>query len=183
MNGSTRNILFYQHRSGAPGNGSLRAGSRCMVAVIVALSIVITPWPGWGQVFRGYYSNGAIEFKAQQDNNRRIIKGYYPSGGLHYVAVFKHGRLNGLTREYYENGRIKAEVEYADSERDGESRFYYPSGTLMGKIEYHHDQETGVSRFYDENGMLIGTLGHKKALRERIEKERLDKAIEKAAEK
>ena len=183
MNFAFRVPALIPLRSAANGNGFISAGRCCRLVMIVSLSIVYMPGTGRGQVFRGYYSNGAIEFKAQQDNNRRIIKGYYPAGGLHYVAVFKHGKLNGLTREYYENGRIKAEVEYAESERDGESRFYYPSGTLMGKIEYHHDQETGVSRFYDENGILIGTLGHKKALRERIEKERLEKAIEKAAEK
>jgi hypothetical protein len=150
----------------------------CTACLTLSLPVAI-----YGQVFRGYYSSGALEFKSKKDNARRIIKGYYPGGALHFVSVYKFKKLHGITREYYENGHIKAEICYEDNLRDGESRFYYPTGVLMARIEYRKDQETGVWRLYDESGMLISTVSHKRRAKEKLTKFINDNTIIREIEK
>lgn len=110
-----------------------------------------------GQVFRGYYSDGAVQFKSKKDRKKEIIRGYYPSGALEFVAMYKRGELDGVVREYYENGMLKAEIPYKENRRHGLAKFYYENGMLMGKIKYKRGRETGEAKFYDENGLLTSS--------------------------
>lgn len=110
-----------------------------------------------GQVFRDYYSDGAIKLKMKKDKKKQVIRGYYPGGALEFVAYYKKGELDGVVREYYENGMLKAEIPYNENRRHGLAKFYYENGMLMGKIKYKRGRETGEAKFYDEDGILTGT--------------------------
>ena len=109
------------------------------------------------QVFRDYYSDGAVKVKLKKDKRKQVIRGYYPGGELEFVAYYKKGELDGVVREYYENGMLKAEIPYKENRRHGLAKFYYENGMLMGKIMYKRGRETGEAKFYDENGILTGT--------------------------
>lgn len=109
------------------------------------------------QVFRDYYSDGVLKYQLKKDKKKHVVRGYYPSGELEFVAYYKKGELDGVVREYYENGMLKAEIPYKENRRHGLARFYYENGMLMGKIKYKRGRETGEAKFYDENGMLTGT--------------------------
>lgn len=104
------------------------------------------------QVFRGYSQNGTLQFKSDRQDNRNIIKVYYPSGKLEIVYEYEDGKLNGITRQYYENGVLKTETRYHNDKRQGISKYYYPTGMLLARIEYRDDVQVGAPRFYDENG-------------------------------
>ncbi len=110
-----------------------------------------------GQVFRGYYSDGAVQFKSKKDRKKQVIRGYYPTGALEFMAYYKDGELDGVVREYYENGILKAEIPYKESRRHGLAKFYYANGMLMGKIVYKRGHETGEAKFYDEDGILTSS--------------------------
>lgn len=109
------------------------------------------------QVFRGYYSDGSIEFKSKINKHRQIIRGYYPSGAVEFIASYKHGKLHGITREYYENGVLKAEIPYKDDLIHGIAKFYYENGMLMGKISYWRGKETGKAKYYNRDGILTSS--------------------------
>ena len=111
----------------------------------------------YGQVFRGYYSNGTLEFESKKVKKRQIIRGYYPSGTLEFVASYRKGELDGIAREYYETGILKAEIPFNDNKRHGIAKFYYANGMLMGKIRYKRGKETGEAKFYDEKGLLMSS--------------------------
>ena len=111
----------------------------------------------YGQVFRGYYENGTLEFESKKVKKRQIIRGYYPSGTLEFVASYRKGELDGIAREYYETGILKAEIPFKDNKRHGMAKFYYTNGMLMGKIRYKRGRETGEAKFYDENGYLMSS--------------------------
>ncbi|MBD3315173.1 MAG: hypothetical protein GF344_05255 [Chitinivibrionales bacterium] len=121
---------------------------------LLFVALITAPIALDAQIFRGYYSDGALKFESHEDRRRRIIRGYYPDGTLQFVASYKDGELDGSVKEYYSNGVLKAEVKYDDNRRDGIARFYYESGMLMGKIYYKRGRETGKAKFYDEKGRL-----------------------------
>ncbi len=127
------------------------------ILLILFYCMCLQPMRSEGQVFRGYYSNGAEKFKAKKDKKRQIIRGYYPSGALEFTAIYKKGELDGVVREYYENGILKAEIPYKENKRHGLAKFYYENGMLMGKIEYKRGRETGEVKFYDEEGLLTSS--------------------------
>jgi antitoxin component YwqK of YwqJK toxin-antitoxin module len=126
----------------------------------------------YAQVFRGYYSDGSIEFKSKIDKHRQTIRGYYPGGAIEFVATYKNGKLNGITREYYENGVLKSEISYESDLIDGIAKFYYENGMLMGKIFYKKGKETGKAKFYNQDGMLTGSTSrirrHDRRLKQEI---------------
>lgn len=124
----------------------------------------------YGQVFRGYYSDGSIEFKIKKDKTKQIIKGYYPSGALEFIASYKKGELDGEVREYYENGMLKAEIPYKENRRHGLAKFYYENGMLMGKILYKRGVETGEAKLYDENGLLTSSTPRLKRRLRRVKR-------------
>ncbi len=138
--------------------------------IVNILSYFLFPCSIRAQVFRGYYSNGAVKFKVKKDKKREIIRGYYPSGSLEFIASYKKGELDGITREYYENGILKAEIPYKDNTRHGLAKFYYENGMLMGKILYKKNRETGKAKFYDENGLLISSTPRQRRRTQRIKR-------------
>lgn len=145
---STERIMYHTRRHAC-------IIKQCILQILVVTTLVIVqPMQGFGQVFRGYYSNGTVHFKSKKDKKRQIIRGYYPSGALEFIATYKKGELEGVVREYYENGILKAEIPYKENRRHGLAKFYYENGMLMGKIEFKRGRETGEAKFYDENGIL-----------------------------
>jgi antitoxin component YwqK of YwqJK toxin-antitoxin module len=145
--------------------------NRCTLALVVTGLLVAIAEP---QVFRGYSTDGTLEFQATKEKNRRVVRGYHPNGSLQFVATYKRGKLDGVTREYYRGdslkvGPLKSEVRYENNRRHGEARFYSPNGMIMAMIHYLHNKEVGTSEFYDENGMLASTLSHKNRTRARVD--------------
>ena len=126
------------------------------IPVIVCI-ILLMPRLTQAQVFRDYYSDGVLKYQLKKDKKKHVVRGYYQSGALEFVAYYKKGELDGVVREYYENGVLKAEIPYKENRRHGLARFYYENGMLMGKIKYKRGRETGEAKFYDENGILTGT--------------------------
>jgi hypothetical protein len=120
-----------------------------LVAILIAGPAALD-----AQIFRGYYSDGALKFESREGRRRRVIRGYYPDGTLQFVATYKDGELDGPVKEYHSNGVLKAEISYEDNKRDGIAKFYYENGMLMGKIYYKRGKETGKAKFYDQNGRL-----------------------------
>jgi antitoxin component YwqK of YwqJK toxin-antitoxin module len=145
--------------------------NRCTLALVVGGLLFAIAEP---QVFRGYSTDGTLEFQATKEKYRRVVRGYHSNGSLHFVATYKRGKLDGVTREYYRGdslkvGPLKSEVRYENNRRHGEARFYYPNGMIMARIHYLRDKEVGTSKFYDENGMLASTLSHKRRTRARVD--------------
>ncbi len=123
--------------------------------VFISFSLcVLQPVMVKAQVFRGYYSDGAVQFKSKKERKKQVIRGYYPNGALEFMAYYRDGELDGVVREYYENGTLKAEIPYKENKRHGLAKFYYANGMLMGKIVYKRGHETGEAKFYDEGGIL-----------------------------
>jgi antitoxin component YwqK of YwqJK toxin-antitoxin module len=152
-------------RSG--GNRGFACGSLyLMQAVIMILCLVVTnAQPVAAQVFRGYYNSGELQYKTKKERRKETIYGYFPNKTVQYVASYRHGKLDGVTREYYPDGVLKTEINYERGKRDGIARFYYENGMLMSKILYDDDRETGHARFYDRDGNLSTSVA--------IERERL----------
>ena len=130
--------------------------SSCMLMLLVCAGCL---WLAnvQAQVFRGYYSDGSIEFKSKINKHRQIIRGYYPNGAVEFIASYKQGKLNGMTREYYENGVLKAEIPYKDDLIHGIAKFYYENGMLMGKVSYRRGKETGKAKYYNRDGILTSS--------------------------
>lgn len=120
-----------------------------------------------GQVFRGYSTNNALEFKARKEKKRQTVRGYYSDGTLQFTATYnRKGELDGTVHEYYENGFLKAEIPYKNNKRHGLARFYYNNGMLKGKIFYKRNNETGRMKFYSKDGVLVTkTKRNKRRLR------------------
>jgi antitoxin component YwqK of YwqJK toxin-antitoxin module len=133
-----------------------RRGTTQLKHLLIAI-LIVTPAVPHAQIFRGYYSDGALKFESHRKRRRRVIRGYYPDGTLQFVATYKDGELDGPVKEYYPNGVLKAEIRYEDNERDGLAKFYYENGMLMGKIYYKRGRETGKAKYYDQNGRLTAT--------------------------
>lgn len=136
---------------------SIFLGANGMPVILLIIILLMQHPQIQAQVFRDYYSDGILKYQLKKDKNKHIVRGYYQSGALEFVAYYKKGELDGVVREYYENGMLKAEIPYKDNRRHGLAKFYYENGMLMGKIEYKRGRETGEAKFYDENGILTGT--------------------------
>lgn len=122
-----------------------------IIPFIIILLVSICP----AQIFRGYYPNGALQFKTNTDREKKVLKGYYQSGILEFISVYQNGKLNGTSRHYYETGLLKSEIIYNNDLRQGVARFYYPSGLIMARLVYENDKETADIKFYDEQGKPI----------------------------
>ena len=149
---------------------SFASSSIIRIIPFIVYSILSLNFEIYGQVFRGYYSDGSVEFKIKKDKTKQIIRGYYPGGALEFVACYKKGELDGEAREYYENGMLKAEIPYKENRRHGLAKFYYENGMLMGKIQYKRGIETGEAKFYDENGLLTSSTPRLKRRLRRVKR-------------
>jgi hypothetical protein len=158
--GDTINQLVYENR----GVGCCCL--YCIRALILTICLIVTNvQPVAAQVFRGYYNSGELQYKTKKEHRKETIYGYYPDKTVQYIASYRHGKLDGVTREYYPDGVLKTEINYERGKRDGIARFYYENGMLMSKILYDDDRETGHARFYDRDGNLSTSVA--------IERERL----------
>ena len=135
--------------------------------VAAALVVAWCVFPVCGQVFRGYYSSGVLEYE-EKTRRSGVVRAYYPDSTLRCTISYRRKQLDGTTTEYYENGKVKLEIEYEDNARRGMAKFYYETGMLMAKIYYRRNAREGKARFYDENGMPLSTVQQERDAMERL---------------
>jgi hypothetical protein len=139
---------------------------RHIPAILLSL-IAFLAVPALAQVFRGYYSDSALEYE-KKSKRKGVVKAYYPDSAIKCIVEYRKGELDGDVKEYYANGLLKMEMSYDDGERDGLAKFYYESGLLMAKVRFRHGREVGRSRFYDEHGMRIESPEHRRKAKKRL---------------
>ena len=139
---------------------------RNIPAVLPGL-IALLALPVFAQVFRGYYSDSALEYE-KKSKRKAVVKAYYPDSAIKCIVEYRTGELDGDVKEYYANGLLKMEMSYDDGERDGLAKFYYENGLLMAKVRFRHGREVGRSKFYDEHGMRIESPEHRRKAKKRL---------------
>jgi len=64
----------------------------------------------------------------------KVVKTYYPNGGIKYVARYNSkNQLNGPYTYYWPNGKVKEQGRYKNGEFVGRIKKYSPAGVLLGR--------------------------------------------------
>lgn len=60
--------------------------------------------------------------------NKKIIRRFYPDGGIKSESIFENDKLNGICVFYYQNGNIKSKENYVNDLREGVTILYTEDG-------------------------------------------------------
>ena len=69
--------------------------------------------------------------------------------------VYKHGVLDGESKEWYDNGQLEHVWTYKNGKLNGRSCSWYKSGKVLGVFNYHEGALEGLGQMWYENGKLL----------------------------
>jgi antitoxin component YwqK of YwqJK toxin-antitoxin module/tetratricopeptide (TPR) repeat protein len=82
------------------------------------------------------------------------MRTFYPTGQLRSEAVYKAGKLEGISKSFAITGKVSEIRTLVNNDYEGEVINYYPDGTPKVRSQMHADKKDGpVSRYYP-NGTL-----------------------------
>jgi len=139
-------------------------------------------------VYEFYYDDGSISGSGELNSEGQKIgehKSYHPNGELKQVAIYKDGKLNGLSTEYYDNGATYAIVEFSEGNLNGPATIhhthgakhreftfkdnvavdtlfvYHNNGQLQAKLPQKEGTDNGLATFFHEDGNLLSNINFK----------------------
>jgi antitoxin component YwqK of YwqJK toxin-antitoxin module len=89
-----------------------------------------------------------------------LTREYDKSGKLLWEGALTHilpDTLNGISRYFYDDGTIASEYMMMQNKVHGLARKYYPSGRLQWECNYTDDYPDGVYTEYYESGKVMRT--------------------------
>lgn len=83
-----------------------------------------------------------------------LAKYFFENGNTSTEAMYKHGKLHGITKTYSVSGQLRSLVNFMSDMREGECFWYYENGNIKEKSNWSNDKRIGNAYFYFQNGKL-----------------------------
>ena len=111
------------------------------------------------------YPSGKFEYLVsypnKDDTGTCTIRLFYPSGGLHIIAMMKDNQYIGRKIVYYENGMVSqidslsAPCDTTTLLCDGNTTHFYDNGVISGKYTIKSNAFNGLAKQYLKDGTIV----------------------------
>ncbi|CAN5445470.1 hypothetical protein BH10BAC4_BH10BAC4_09050 [soil metagenome] len=114
-----------------------------------------------------YFDETGKEFsKSGSKDGTYVLKGFYPTGQLHFEGAYKQGKMTGLWKYFFITGNKSSEFNYTDGERNGAGYEYFKTGQKKVDASYKEGKLDGYYQEFYQNGKLKEEGWFKDDLRE-----------------
>lgn len=113
-------------------------------------------WTFGTLVLIGSCSPGKPEEKAKStDPGIRVVKEFYPDGGLRSETEAMGKMRHGESKEYRKDGTLETLITYENNRKHGRALSYYSDGeTIKIEMNYVSGYKHGVAKWYYKSGKI-----------------------------
>ena len=104
--------------------------------------------------YTGYYESGKVAEVSmyKHDKLEGLRHLYFESGQLMIEETHANGIFEGRYKEWFENGKLKQEGQYRGNEMSGVWKFYFEDGSKNEEVTFAHNEENGAYKAWFKNG-------------------------------
>ena len=113
----------------------------------------------YAEIKRKYF----IAEKGNFKNGRRSggLRAYFPSGRIHWEAIYHNGLIKGPAQEFYSNGKVYRSLNYLEGEKNGKYKVYYEDGSIEIEGGYFYGMRYGIWKFYSPEEQILEEIEYK----------------------
>jgi|GEM_PF-1306076 antitoxin component YwqK of YwqJK toxin-antitoxin module len=83
-----------------------------------------------------------------------LVRWYYMNNMLFHETTYKDGKADGMSKAYFKTGKVRAEYPFTQDKENGLEKQYYPTGIIRRETPYTNDHIDGIVKDYYEDGKL-----------------------------